>query len=138
MPNFDPDHPLSFSVETANFCVRPNGRPAVWCKGSCPDLADLVGWSLRFVRARDGVALLGFHMSLVYEHLPFATLATFGGMSPVQVGLCEASRYLDVVVMDRDARIRENFVFTCLDRSVLAAPPRPVVERDLVEVTGRV
>lgn len=107
-------HPLGFALTGAELLFPPRTGVRLWAFGSCPDLADLLGWSLVVVVQGSRLTFLGFHPDLIHEVSPCVRFFTLTGISPAILGAVDAIGEIDLVVMDDQGRIRENFRFSAL------------------------
>lgn len=122
----DPDHRLAFALDAAEVVLPPRVGARVWALGRCPDLVDLVGWVLCCVVEGRRLTFLGFHPDLAHEDVPCVRFFALEGLPSAILGAIDAVREVDLVVMDGEGRIRENFRFSGIRRALLAEPePAP-------------
>lgn len=110
-----------FGIAGIDFRLRPNGRPLMLAFGTAPPTALLMDWRLHvWSEGRDVLVFGGIHPDFIRPNAPFSPFFRVDGMAPTVVGILEAAVYVDFLIMDADGRIKDNFIWTFVQRELVS------------------
>ena len=110
----------SFSIRGLDFRLRPYGRPIFLCFGAFPSFEALADWRLT-TWSDDGrsVSFGGIHPDFMTVKSSFSTFFVAVDVPPTIVGIVDAAKYSDLVLLDDSGTVTDNLVFTAVTRDLV-------------------
>ena len=109
-----------FSIRGLDFRLRPRGRPIFLAFGTFPSFEVLLDWRLS-VWSDGGRNLTfgGIRPSCMTFKSSFVAFFVVVDVPSTIVGIVDAAKYTDIVLMDESATVTDNLLFTAVSRDLV-------------------